>query len=161
MSYDATCRGAHGGINIQSSLFPARTACTPWDPLPPAISLAFLPFRKGYATTSQVTTRHLSALEFTNDKKFINISIQKFTMTTDTLYDDDTFVFLVAKAALPAGEDGMLDSIYCTPFIPLQRVLDRATPLALPTPHLFPEQSATPTPLVHSILLSHHLRVCP
>lgn len=60
---------------------------------------------------------YLSALEFIDDKKFINISIRKFTASTDILYTDDSFVFMVAKAALPAGGDGMLDSIYCTPFI--------------------------------------------
>ena len=60
---------------------------------------------------------YLSALEFIDDEKFINVSVRKFTASTDTLYTDDSFVFLVAKAVLPAGEDGMLDSIYCTPFV--------------------------------------------
>jgi len=59
---------------------------------------------------------YLSALEFIDDTKFINVSVRKFTPSADVLYADDSFVFMVAKAALPAGEDGMLDSIYCTPF---------------------------------------------
>jgi len=61
---------------------------------------------------------YLSALEFSNIEQFINVSIRKFTASTENLLEDDTFVFMVAKAALPTGEDGMLDSIYCTPFIP-------------------------------------------
>jgi len=60
---------------------------------------------------------YLSALEFTDDEKFINVSIRKFTASADILYADNSFIFLVAKAALPAGEDGILDSIYCAPFI--------------------------------------------
>ena len=60
--------------------------------------------------------QYLSSLEFADDDKFIDVSVCKFTPSTDGLYVDDTFVFMVAKAALPAGEDGMLDSIYCTPF---------------------------------------------
>ena len=60
--------------------------------------------------------QYLSALEFTDDNKFINVSICKFTPSTDILYADDSFVFMVAKAVLPVGGDGMLDSIYCTPF---------------------------------------------
>ena len=61
---------------------------------------------------------YLSALEFINDENFINVSIRKYTASTDILYVDGSFVYMVAKAALPAGEDGMLDSIHCTPFIP-------------------------------------------
>ena len=60
--------------------------------------------------------QYLSALEFTDDNKFINISIHKFTPSADILYADGSFVFMVAKAILPVGGDGMLDSIYCTPF---------------------------------------------
>jgi len=59
---------------------------------------------------------YLSALEFTDDEKFINISIRKFTTSSDILYTDNSFVFVVAKAVLPAGGDGMLDSIHCVPF---------------------------------------------
>ena len=59
---------------------------------------------------------YLSALEFTKDENFINVSVRKYTALTDTLYVDDTFVYMVAKAALPTGEDGMLDSIHCAPF---------------------------------------------
>jgi hypothetical protein len=59
---------------------------------------------------------YLSALDFTDDAKFINVSVRKFTASTDVLYEDDSFVFMVAKAALPAGGDGMLDPIHCTPF---------------------------------------------
>lgn len=60
---------------------------------------------------------YLSALDFTDDDKFINVSIRKYTASTETTYTDDSFVFMVAKAALPTGADGMLDSIHCTPFI--------------------------------------------
>ena len=60
--------------------------------------------------------QYLSALEFTDDNKFINVSIRKFTPSADILYADGSFVFMVAKAVLPVGGDGMLDSIYCTPF---------------------------------------------
>lgn len=60
--------------------------------------------------------RYLSALEFTDDNKFINVSVRKFTPSADVLYADNSFVFMVAKAALPAGEDGMLDSLHCTLF---------------------------------------------
>lgn len=60
---------------------------------------------------------YLSALEFTNGEDFINVSIHKYTASTDILFTDDSFIFMVAKAALPAGEEGMLDSIHCTPFI--------------------------------------------
>lgn len=59
---------------------------------------------------------YLSALEFPDDKRFINVSIRKYTVSTDTLYPDDSFVFMVAKAALPAGWDGLLDAIQCVPF---------------------------------------------
>lgn len=59
---------------------------------------------------------YLSALDFTDDENFINVSVRKFTASADILYADDSFVFMVAKAALPAGGDGMLDSIHCTPF---------------------------------------------
>jgi len=60
---------------------------------------------------------YLSALEFADDDMFINASIRKFTTSADILYAEGTFVFLVAKATFPAGEDAMLDSIYCTPFV--------------------------------------------
>lgn len=60
--------------------------------------------------------QYLSSIEFSDDSKYIDISIRKFTPSTDGLYVQNTFVFMVAKAALAAGEDGMLDSIYCTPF---------------------------------------------
>ena len=60
--------------------------------------------------------QYLTALEFSDDTNFINVSVRKFTPTVESLYEDRTFVFMVAKAALPPGEDGMLDSINCTPF---------------------------------------------
>ena len=61
---------------------------------------------------------YLSSLEFPVDHKFINVSVRKFTPSSESLLPDNSFVFMVAKAALPAEEDGMLDSIYCTPFNP-------------------------------------------
>ena len=60
---------------------------------------------------------YLSALEFADEDKFINISIRKFTASADLLYPDGTSVFVVTKAALPTREDGMLNVIHCTPFI--------------------------------------------
>ena len=72
--------------------------------------------------------QYLSALEFHDDNRFINVSIRKFTPSAEALCPDDSLVFLVAKAALPPGGDGMLDSIYCTPFRPLEG-LDQALPL--------------------------------
>ena len=63
-------------------------------------------------------TEYLSSLEFPVDSKFINVSVRKFTPTSEALLPDNTCVFMVAKAALPAGRDGLLDSIYCTPFNP-------------------------------------------
>ena len=61
-------------------------------------------------------THYLSALDFLDADQFINISIRKYTPPSEPLYAEQTIVFLVAKAALPAGEDGMLDVIHCTPF---------------------------------------------
>lgn len=60
---------------------------------------------------------YLSALKFTGDENFINVSVHKCTASIDNLYVDNSFIFMVAKAALPAGGDGMLDSIHCVPFI--------------------------------------------
>jgi len=61
-------------------------------------------------------THYLSALDFLDADHFINISIRKYTPPSEPPYADETIVFLVAKAALPAGEDGMLDVIHCAPF---------------------------------------------
>ena len=60
---------------------------------------------------------YLSALEFINNDDFINVSVRKYTASTDLLFPDNSFVFMVTKAALPARGDGMLDSIHCTPFL--------------------------------------------
>lgn len=62
---------------------------------------------------------YLSSLEFPVDDKFINVSVRRFTPTSESLLADNSFVFLVAKAAIPADGDGMLDTIHCTPFTPL------------------------------------------
>jgi len=59
---------------------------------------------------------YLSALNFPDPKEFINISIRAYTGLTDTLYEDGSLVFIVAKAALLAGEDGLLDAIHYVPF---------------------------------------------
>lgn len=64
----------------------------------------------------QYYTTYLSALDFVDPDKFLNISIRKYTAPADALYADGTFVYVVAKAALPGGDDGMLDPIHCTPF---------------------------------------------
>lgn len=63
-----------------------------------------------------------------DEKKSLNVSVRKFTPSSDALYADDSVVFMVAKAALPAGEDAMLDSIYCTPFEPLPEGLELSLP---------------------------------
>ena len=62
---------------------------------------------------------YLSSLEFPVDDKFINVSVRKFTPTSENLLADNSFVFMVAKAAIPVEGDGILDSIHCTPFTPL------------------------------------------
>jgi len=61
-------------------------------------------------------TQYLSTLDFLNPDQFINVLIHKYTPPSEPLYAEETVVFLVAKAALAAGEDGMLDTIHCTPF---------------------------------------------
>jgi len=72
--------------------------------------------------------QYLSALEFHDSDKFINVSIRKFTPSVEALHADGSLVFLVAKAAFPPGDDGMLDSIYCAPFRPIAEDLDQALP---------------------------------
>jgi hypothetical protein len=72
--------------------------------------------------------QYLSAIEFYDDNRYINVSIRKFTPSMEGLYADDSLVFLVAKAAFPPGDEGMLDSIYCVPFRPFQG-LDQALPV--------------------------------
>ena len=72
--------------------------------------------------------QYLSALEFPDDSKFINVSIRKFTPSVEDLHADGSLVFLVAKAAFPPGGDGMLDSIYCTPFRPLEGFAEALPP---------------------------------
>lgn len=61
-------------------------------------------------------TEYLSALDLTGPGEFINVSIRKYTPPSELLYADGVIVFLVAKAALPSNEDGILDVIHCTPF---------------------------------------------
>ena len=68
------------------------------------------------STNPPYYAQYLSALDFLNPDRFINVSIRKYTPPSEPLYAEETVVFLVAKAALPAGEDGMLDTIHCTPF---------------------------------------------
>lgn len=69
---------------------------------------------------------YLSSLEFPDDHKFINVTVRKFTPTSEALLPDDSFVYMVAKAALPAEGDGMLDSIYSTSFVPVSDGSDQA-----------------------------------
>ena len=81
-----------------------------------------------WGTDPAYYAQYLSAIKFHDDSRYINASICKFTPTMEALHVDDSLVFLVAKAAfLPRGE-AMLDSIYCTPFCPLEG-LDEALPL--------------------------------
>jgi hypothetical protein len=72
--------------------------------------------------------QYSSTLEFPDDKISFEVSIRKSPPFTDTLYVDDSVVFMVAKAALPARENGLLDSIYCTPFDPLPEGLESSLP---------------------------------
>lgn len=67
-------------------------------------------------TNPSYYTEYLSALDLLNPDRPINISIRKYTPPSEPLYPDGTIVFLVAKAALPGKEDGILDVIHCTPF---------------------------------------------
>jgi len=68
------------------------------------------------STNPPYYAQYLSALDFLNPDQFIDVSIRKYTPPSEPLYAEETVVFLVAKAALPAGEEGMLDVIHCTPF---------------------------------------------
>lgn len=65
---------------------------------------------------------YLSGLQFPvlngQEAKRLNISIRNFTPATDPLFENDTFVFVVAHAAFPASQDGILDCISCIPFAP-------------------------------------------
>jgi len=72
--------------------------------------------------------QYLSAVEFHDETKYINVSIRKFTPSAEALHADGSLVFLVAKAAFPPGDGGMLDSIYCVPFRPIED-LDQALPV--------------------------------
>lgn len=67
-------------------------------------------------TNPSYYTEYLSALDLIDPNQPINISIRKYTPPSEPLYADGTIVFLVAKAALPANEDGILDVVHCTPF---------------------------------------------
>ena len=80
------------------------------------ISGIFLLSDGSRSTNPPYYAQYLSALDFLDPEPFINISIRKYTPPSEPLCTEDTVVFLVAKAALPAGEDGMLDTIHCTPF---------------------------------------------
>jgi len=69
------------------------------------------------STNPAYYTSYLSALDFVDtDEQFINCSVRKYTPPSEPLLEDGTMVFLLAKAALPAGENAMLDAIHCTPF---------------------------------------------
>ena len=68
------------------------------------------------STNPSYYVNYLSALDFIDTEQFINVSIRKYTPPSKPIQANETVVFLVAKAALPAGEDSMLDTIHCTPF---------------------------------------------
>ena len=61
-------------------------------------------------------TNYLSSIDFVNPNDFLNVSIRKYTPLAESLYEDQTLAFVVAKAILPADEEGMLDAIYCAQF---------------------------------------------
>ena len=63
---------------------------------------------------------YLSAIDFPSNTEdcAINIAIKKYTHTSQPLFVNGTFVFLVAKAFLPPGEEGTLDALVCTSFQP-------------------------------------------
>ena len=88
----------------------------PWHHHLPASYLGFSHSDGARNSDPQYYTTYLSALDFIDPDKFLNISIRKYTAPADALYADGTFVYVVAKAALPTGGDGMLDPIHCTPF---------------------------------------------
>ncbi|KAF9791127.1 hypothetical protein BJ322DRAFT_1104791 [Thelephora terrestris] len=67
-------------------------------------------------TNPSYYTEYLSTLDLINSDPPINVSIRKYAPHSEALYPDGTIVFLVAKAALPGNEDGMLDVVHCTPF---------------------------------------------
>jgi hypothetical protein len=68
------------------------------------------------STDTRYYTTYLSAITFVDQPGSHNVSIRKYTATSEHLYDNGTLVYLVAKAALPTNSDGTLDSIYCVPF---------------------------------------------
>ena len=61
-------------------------------------------------------TNYLSSIDFIDPNDFLNVSVRKYTPLAESLYEDQTLVFVVAKAMLSTDEDGMLDVIYCVPF---------------------------------------------
>ena len=86
-------------------------------PLPSCHISGIFSLSGGYrrAETSRCA-EYLSALESPINHASFNISVRKFAPFSGALLEDNSFVFMVAKAALPAGEDGMLDSVICVPF---------------------------------------------
>ena len=72
--------------------------------------------------------QYLAAIEFHDDNRYINVSIRMFTPSMEALYADNSLVFLVAKVVFLPRDEGMLDSIYCTPFRPLKG-LNQGLPL--------------------------------
>jgi hypothetical protein len=68
------------------------------------------------STSPSYYATYQSALDFLDTDDFIGVSVRKYTPPSEPLYANETVVFLVAKAVLPAGEDAMLDAIHCTPF---------------------------------------------
>ena len=69
-------------------------------------------------TESKYYVEYLSTLALPSYPKLITVSVRKFAPPCEALLPDGSHVFMVAKVALPPGEDGMLDSIFCTPFNP-------------------------------------------
>ena len=61
-------------------------------------------------------TNYLSSIDFVNPNDFLNVSVRKYTPLAESLYEDQTLVFVVAKAVLPTDEEGILDAIYCAQF---------------------------------------------
>ena len=59
---------------------------------------------------------YLSSIDFVDPDDSLNVTIRKYTPLAEDLYGDPALVYVVAKAALPVAEEGMLDAIHCAPF---------------------------------------------
>ena len=83
----------------------------------------------------QIESRHLAEY-FSSialcDRRFIGVTINKFSSPSEALLPDNSFVFIVAKATLKPGEEIILDTIFCAPFNPLS-FMGSEDPVAFPS----------------------------